>query len=88
LVAGEKSHVMTPRGCCRRENRGGLTVKRPNDTVPTNFRRETPLAAMVAVVVGNYSDGFAQALREQSMARRSMVGWAGARENWGGEVPQ
>ena len=36
---------------------GFLTVKSPNDTVPTNFRRETPLAAMFATVVADYSDG-------------------------------
>jgi len=77
-MAGEKSHVMARRRCCRTRDSRGLTVKRPNDTVPTNFSRETPLAAMVAIVVADYSDGFAQALREQSMARRSMVGWAGA----------
>ncbi len=47
--------VMATEGRWGRSGRGiaqkQLTVSNPSDTVPTNFRRETPLAAMVAIVV-------------------------------------
>jgi hypothetical protein len=62
---------------------GRPTVKRPNETVPTNFRRETPLAAMVVIVVADYSDGFALALREGTMAQKVDGRWGGSLRDLG-----